>query len=276
MPIEFPKYPPRGYCPFEIEFKGQRGWVCATPHADSTDELCQGMTIETEEGLKTIEFNEYESYRERNSHMMDPPIYFSRDRIPVLFGTEEQAIKACWDHARHWWGGEPPSAWAIPLWRQQLPNGYRIFIEADPSRRMWLIKPDGTRTGEVSGTSLSMALEAYKPGAFQEVAEHTYNKQQVEERERIRAWTGDEAPRRWSFQYSDDGDFYPGLPQGHYAEMRIYLPFEMMEDVRAILRYCDGPSMAIHGHFRSWLDGAIREHAKIALGKLDEEDDGGS
>jgi len=263
--IDTPKYAPHGYCPFEIEFEGRRGWICATPHCDAADDLCYQVGIDTDDGPRYLPFTEYGEH--------EPITYYSRDRIPAFFGTEEEATKACWAHARHWWGGEPPSTWAIPAWNK-LPTGYRIFIEVE-QRRMWVIKPDGTQYGECSGVSLSSAMDAYAASMWEESHEQQAHEQDDDERERIRAWVQDDEPRRWSLIRDDDGDYRPGLPEGHYVEMRIYMPHEMVRDIEAILNHCDGPRMGIQGHFKEWAEAGIRGAADEALTGMKEHEKGG-
>ena len=275
--IDFPNYPPRGYKPFEVEVKGHRGWICATPHCDDAEALCADVWLDHREDLDEIPFGKT---TELLTHY--ELVSYSRVRIPTLFKSEEEAQKMCWEHARQWWKGEPPEADAIPYWNHGLPPGYRVFMEVD-DYRMWLVKPDGSRGGPLQilrgleredgpyhEIRLSTAEREFQTAAWEETHEHHAEKQDDDERQRVRAWAeSDEAPRNWSVVRNDDGDYHPDLPEGHYVEMRIYMPHQMVGDIEAILRYCKRPLMGIQGHFRNWLDTAIRAHATEAVASME-------
>lgn len=280
--IDPPKYPPRGYKPFEIEYESDVGWVCATPHCDDPVKLVEGVWVKHPEGAARDGGRKFVHFSQYGQH--EPVTYHSRERIPAFFRTEEEAVAACWDHARHWWGGEPPSTWAVPLWRNKLPAGYRIFVQVE-EQSVWLVRPDGTRLrGPVQirsdirndglrhlDTRLWSAMEHFSLDAFQEVANRQIEQQQDDARERVRAWVQDDEPRRWSLQRSDDGDFHPGLPDGHCVEMRIYMPYEMVEDVEAIMRHTQEPRMGVQGHCKRWIEDGIRSCAGEAQATIEEE-----
>ena len=263
--IDPPKYPPRGYQPFEVEFKGRHGWVCATPHCDDAEALCYQVWVLSPDNTfgEHVEFLDYEG-----------PGNEDRARVCRFFETEAHAIEGCWEHARRWWKGEPPDVGAVPYWDNRLPPGYRIFIEVE-QHRMWLVKPDIT-TGEVSGVTLSAAMDVYCKQAWADSHERQAEKQDDGNRERVRAWVQDDEPRRWEFLRDDDGDYRPSLPQKHLVEMRIYMPHEMARDIQIIMDNCDGPRMGIQGHCKEWIEAGIREHAAEAIASMEklEESDG--
>jgi hypothetical protein len=260
--IDPPKYPPHGYCPFEVETQGHKGWVCATPLCDDTDDLCADVWGTDLNGVGDwVPFRHYKGHEH------------TRSRICRFFETEEEATEACWDHAQTWWRGEPPEAPAIPHWHNRMAPGYRIFIEAE-QRRMWLVKPDGSVTGEVSGVCLSSALDVYRDQTWQETHERHAEEQDEGNRERVRAWVQDDDPRRWELLRDDDGDYRPSLPAKHLVEMRIYMPHEMARDIEIIMAHCSGPRMGVQGYFKGWIDDGIRTCADEALTTMKEEEGG--
>lgn len=143
--------PPHGYMPFLVEHRGERKWVCATPHCDDADALVRD--VEHPATFKFINILDW------NGEAYD----VSR-RILRLFDSRDEAVLACWRHASKFWHGEPPPVPAIPAY-YMLPPGYTILVEAE-QRRVWLVLPDGKMTGKVSGTCLSTGLNVYKDQAL--------------------------------------------------------------------------------------------------------------
>jgi len=249
--------------PFEVAVDGRRGWVCATPHADSTDDLCAPVWgVDLNGDADWVPFVDYHG-----------PYDADHTRVLRLWDTREEAVRGAWSHAETWWRGEPPDVRAVTQHARRLPDGYHIFIEADPQRRMWLVRPDGTVLGETSGTSLSQALDLYQKDAWREVGDRQHEKNRQEERDRIRAWTDNEPPRKWVVLYDDDGCYRAPMPEEHCAEMRIYMPRAMVSDIRRILRHCDVKQMGVHAHLHEWINEALRRHAVEAHAKMTEDQD---
>ena len=256
--LDKPDYAPRGYQAFKVETQGRKGWVLATPHCDDAEALVAEVWVPAEAGGDFVPFLEFKD---------NAPQYHERERYPVLFETKEEAIVGAWEHAKIWWGGEPPDSKAIPFYHLgSMPPGYDIFIEV-AQRRMWLMRPDGSMTGEISGVTLSAALQCYEKVAREEQHEKFDEKRQDDRVERIRAWaendpTDWESPRKWESDGGNHGDFSPSLPKGHYDEVRMYLPFETTADLH-LLR--DRGNTA--WHFKVWIEEGIQRAAKKKLGE---------
>lgn len=134
--------PPHGYMPFltggSMGDHEQR-WVCATPFCDCVDDLL------------------YQSYDD--AWQMDSNELAEPSRIRRTYTSRADAVAGAWDHARRWWGGEPPRVDAIPGYRS-LPAGWTIFVGRD--HNMWIAGPKpGDGHGKISGSTLSSALQCY-------------------------------------------------------------------------------------------------------------------